>query len=67
MKNIIMKNIYKLVSEEILKEIYRSKHIFFKNKQLIATYKMTIKIIGACLSNFEVNLRKEEIIKFEEF
>ena len=64
MKNIIMKNIYKLVSEEILKEIYRSKYIFFKNKQLIATYKMTIKEL---VYQTEVNLRKEEIIKFEEF
>ena len=38
-----MENIYKVISGEISKEKYRSKHIFLKNEQLVATCKIDFK------------------------
>ena len=38
-----MENIYEVISGEISKEKYRSKHIFLRNEELIATYKINCK------------------------
>ena len=40
----LMGNIYKVITGEISKEKYQSKHFFFRNKELIATYKISFTI-----------------------